>query len=179
MTRPVTSAGVFALPTALTVTGVSVGGIEETLADSDGVWQYVLVFALAAIPWFEVLLVVPPAVALGLDPLLVAVTAFLGNGLTLYAVIVLNARVLSWWRQRRSGSASARRERAQALWERFGLRVFAFASPVATGTHIGAVLALLFGASRRAVTVWMSVSLAAWTVALVVASSLGLSLLGL
>ena len=45
--------------------GVTLAGVESTIADTDGLVQYGLVFVLAAVPWIEILVVVPIALALG------------------------------------------------------------------------------------------------------------------
>ena len=137
---------------------------------------------LAGIPWFEILLVIPPAIALGYDPLLVGVAAFLGNLLPIYAIVAFHERVTAWWAARRGDDEAdegGRAGRARRIWAGYGLPGLALAGPILTGVHLATVLALLLGGSRRRVAGWMTASLAAWTVALVVASVAGLSALGL
>lgn len=77
-------------------------GAESILADADGRWAYALVFVLAAIPWLEVLVVIPPAIALGLEPTLVGAFAFLGNALAVVALVAFAGRLSRWWRGRRN-----------------------------------------------------------------------------
>ena len=152
-------------------------GVEETLADASGAWAYALVFLLAATPWLEILLVIPPAIGLGLDPVAVTALAFLGNALAVYLIIAFQVQILAWWRDRYDGEESKRWQRARRLWERYGLVVLALVSPVATGVHFGAILALLFGASGRAVAAWMTVSLVVWSAGIAVLTVFGISLL--
>lgn len=151
--------------------------VEGVLAEGSGVLGYLLVFVLAAIPVIEVLLVIPPAIALGYHPVAVTVLAFLGNALTVWVVILFHERVLRWLRSRRDGGRSARAERARRLWTRYGLVPLAVVSPVATGVHLGAVLALTFGSPRRSVTLWMTLSLSLWSVAIALLTLGGLSLI--
>ncbi|BBP88723.1 hypothetical protein BsIDN1_23410 [Bacillus safensis] len=54
----------------------------------DIVWGYVLVFVLAALPFFEVIGVVPFAILSGLHPVTTAVIGFIGNFLTVLLLIV-------------------------------------------------------------------------------------------
>jgi UPF0716 family protein affecting phage T7 exclusion len=72
----------------------------EALRGADGALGYALVFLLAAIPLVEVLLVIPTAVALGLNPALVALAAFAGNLATVVLVIVSSDRALALVRRR-------------------------------------------------------------------------------
>ena len=163
---------------SVAVIGVDTEAVTESLRTADGAVAYALVFILAAIPWFEILLVIPPAIALGFDPLLVTALALFGNLSTVLFVIVFQDRVLDWYRRRRDGESS-RSDRARRLWDRYGLPVLAGASPIVTGSHIGAALALLFGSPRNRVAGWMTVSLVVWAVGIAALSVLGISALGL
>ena len=58
----------FAAQPALSASDAAVDIVVGT-----GALRYALVFVLAAIPWFEILVVIPIAVGLGLDP--VGITA--------------------------------------------------------------------------------------------------------
>lgn len=93
------------------------------LRSTDGWWAHGVVFVLAAIPWWEVLLVVPPAIGLGLNPIAVGVVAFLGNVLPVYLIVAVHGRVTSWLERRRDGSdeKARRSRRASRLFERYGL----------------------------------------------------------
>ncbi len=157
-----------------------VGGVEGLLAEADGPLGYVLVFVLAAIPWFEILLVIPVAIALGMNPVAVGLLAFLGNALPIYGIVAFHRRITAWLDRRRMSAdeQSSRTERARRIWDRYGLPGLALAGPIATGIHLAAVIALALGGSGRRVSAWMTVSLALWTVVLVAASAMGASLLG-
>lgn len=170
-----------ALPAIAFVLAVSSpGGAHEVLSGVEGWWAYAAVFVLAATPWLEVLLVVPPAIALGLNPVLVGVLAFLGNVMPIYLIVVVHERIVGWLERRRDGDepSSTRWERARRLLHRYGLAGLALAAPIATGVHLATVIALLLDAPPRAVTTWMTASLAIWTAALVAGSVVGLELLG-
>lgn len=156
------------------------GGLTEWIQADDGWWAYGAVFLLAAIPWWEILLVVPPAIGLGLNPALVGVLAFLGNAVPVYLVVAAHERVTAWLDRRREkkDEKAKRSKRANRLFERYGLGGLAMAAPVLTGIHLATVIALALGAPPRRVAGWMTLSLAAWTAALVVASVVGFELFG-
>jgi Ca2+/H+ antiporter, TMEM165/GDT1 family len=137
---------------------------------------YGAVFVAAAVPWLEVLLVIPPAVAAGLDPVAVAILAFLGNVIPVVAIVA----GYDAFRRRRarggappSGRRSRRRERAQRLMARYGVPGLAVAGPLVTGVHLATVLAVALRAPRARVVGWMSASLLAWTVVITALSVAG------
>jgi hypothetical protein len=143
---------------------------------NEGVLGYVAVALAAATPWLEVLLVIPPAVALGLDPFLVGVTAFGGNYLPVAGIVYASRHVRRRFRDRER-RPSRRSERARRLLDRYGVPGLALLGPLVTGVHLAALLALATGASRRRVLGWTGASLLVWTVAITVASVLGADLL--
>ncbi|RQH00999.1 small multi-drug export protein [Natrarchaeobius oligotrophus] len=156
--------------------------VGATLEETTGLLQYVLVFVFAAIPLVEILVVVPIAIGLGLDPLVTGIVAFAGNAGSVCALVVFHRRLSNWWHGRRGESdskSSSRYERARKLWDRYGLPGLSIGGPALTGVHVAAVVALLAGSRSRDTVVWMTASIAVWTIVLVVGSVLGLSLLGL
>lgn len=173
----------------MTVTPLLVD-VGPMLEDASGVLQYVLVFLFAAIPVVEILVVVPVAIGLGLDPVATGLVAFAGNVGSVYVVVAFHRRFSRWLRgRRRSADPEAdeqdgndsheRYARARELWDRYGLAGLSVGGPILTGVHIAALVALLAGSSARAVAGWMTVSIGLWTVVLVVLSVFGVSVLGL
>jgi Ca2+/H+ antiporter, TMEM165/GDT1 family len=145
---------------------------------------YISLFLLAAVPWIEVG-VIPIGILMGLNPVSVAVLGFLGNWITVILVILLFDRWNQWRQRRRSPRAdgsgeesSKRRKRARRLWERYGLPGLAFLSPLVTGTHIAAAVAMAFRAPKRSVTFWMSASLLLWTTILAIGAHYGFEWMG-
>lgn len=152
--------------------------VGEWIGGASGPIRYLLVFVLAAIPWFEILLVVPIGIGIGLDPLLVAIAAIAGNALPIYGIVLAYERLAArfgWGTE--SDGESTRSRRARRIWRTYGLPGLALAAPILTGVHLAAVLALTLGASGRRTLVWMTGSIALWTGALTLASVGGLSIL--
>lgn len=163
---------------------VAVFGLDVTasLADATGIVRYALVFLFAAIPIVEILVVIPVAIGVGLDPGPTGVVAFAGNAGSVVLLVAFHRRVSRLWARRRGDPADrepGRYARARRVWDRYGLPGLALAAPVLTGVHIAALLALAAGSTGRAVAAWMTAGIAAWTVVLVVASVFGLSLFGI
>ncbi len=154
------------------------GWVRTTLERAGGPLQYFLIFLFAAIPWFEILLVIPIGIALGLNPLLVGVFAFVGNALPIYGIVIGYERLSAWLEARRGSDSSGSKKRAVAVWNRYGLPGLALCSPIVTGVHLAALIALGLGARGRDTLVWMTVAIGLWTVVIVVLSVIGLEALG-
>ena len=107
----------------------------------------------------------------------VAIFAFLGNVLPIYGIIAFYSQLKTWWGSRREGEPPARRKRAKKVWNRYGLPGLALVSPILTGVHLAATLALAFGSGKRAVAGWMTLAIALWTVVLTAGSYYGLGYL--
>lgn len=133
----------------------------------DIVWGYVLVFVLAALPFFEVIGVVPFAILSGLHPVTTAVIGFIGNVLTVLFLIVFVDRFKAWWLKRKEEQGDEKGEkkqlRARKIWERYGLPGLALIGPFIIGSHLAALMCMSFGTKRKQVAVWMTVSLMMWT----------------
>ncbi|WP_245998547.1 small multi-drug export protein [Halalkalicoccus subterraneus] len=147
----------------------------DLFVESGGPLGYALVFLFAAIPWFEIFLVIPVGIGLGMNAVAVAVFAFLGNALSVYAVIAFHGRVRAWWTRRRTEGEPRERAggRARAIWDRYGLAGLALCSPMVTGVHLAALIALATGSEKRAVGAWLTASIALWTVILTAVSYYG------
>src|SRR5690625_6871664 len=126
------------------------------------VYQYLLVFLGAAIPWLEVLIVVPLGIVWGLSPVIVMIVGFLGNIITVVPVIFMFDKIRKWYTRRREkkGKTSARNTRAIELFKKYGVIGSALLGPLLTGTHIAAFIGMSMGATKKRMMNWMSISIA-------------------
>lgn len=141
---------------------------------------YILVFLLAAIPFFEIVGVIPIGVVAGLHAVPVTIIAFIGNMLTIVIVILLTDKIKDWLRKRKEQNpekAKKREERATRIWKRYGLPGLALISPILIGSHLGAVLAMGFGGTKKQIMSWMTISLFVWAFATGIASHYGMEFL--
>ncbi|WP_432547570.1 small multi-drug export protein [Kineococcus sp. SYSU DK004] len=88
------------------------------------------VFAGGALPWLEAVVVVPVGILSGLDPVAVVLAGLAGNLLTVAVAAYAGARLRAWWLARRGrerpsaragARSSARRERSQRVFARWGM----------------------------------------------------------
>jgi hypothetical protein len=154
-------------------------------------WEYFLIFLLSATPWIEILFVIPPAIAAGLQPIPVAIVSFFGNLIPIIGIVYFYEQVKKWWDARRNKTDnndqhpiedkpdSKRKKLGRKIWDKYGLPGLALLAPVVTGVHLAAVVALFSGSQRAAITFWMFWSLIVWTVILTAGTYYGLDFLGL
>lgn len=141
-------------------------------------YQYLLVFLGAAIPWLEVLIVVPLGIVWGLSPVIVMVVGFLGNIITVIPVIFMFDKIRKWYTRRREkhGKTSKRNTRAVELFKKYGVIGSALLGPLLTGTHIAAFIGMSMGATKKRMMNWMSISIASWVALVGILTSLGFDL---
>lgn len=141
-------------------------------------YKYVLVFIGAAIPWIEVLAVVPLGIIWGLSPAIVMITAFIGNMVTLIPVVIAFDRLKLWYvrRRQKQDKPSKKSARAVKLFQKYGVIGLAFLGPILLGTHIAAFIGMAMGARRQNMILWMGISIAIWVFAVGLLTSLGFNL---
>lgn len=136
--------------------------------------SYIIIFVLAAIPFFEVMVIIPVAIVGGLPAAPVMIVAFLGNLLTLGLLIAFVEKIKAWRRNKKGDEAGTKRHRrAKGIWDKYGLPGLAFVGPFFVGTHLTALLASTFGSGRKRTFYLMTASLAFWTIVLGLAAHYG------
>ncbi|GKW46754.1 small multi-drug export protein [Planococcus sp. NCCP-2050] len=140
------------------------------------IYEYFLVFLGAAIPWFEIALVIPLGIVWGLSPFWVMVMAFVGNMLTVLALIIGFDKFKDWYikRQEAKGKTDSKKnERAKNIWNKYGLPGLALLGPILIGTHIAAFIGMTLGATKRNTTIWLTISIGLWTLVFGLATAFG------
>ncbi len=136
---------------------------------------YAIIFLLAAIPFFEIAMIIPVAIIGGMPAIPTMIIAFLGNLLTIVLLIIFLDKIRNWRRNKKKEEQtdSKRHKRAKSLWDKYGLPGLAFIGPFFVGSHLSALLAISFGAQRTKTLYLMTASLLSWTIILGIASALG------
>jgi uncharacterized membrane protein len=134
--------------------------------------QLLSVFGIAFLSFWAS---IPAGMALGLQPVLVALTAVMSYAAGVGLVVALGEPV----RQRllrRFGSkvASNPNSAIRRTWDRYGLVGLALLAPISTGAQVGAALGLAFGVPPRRLFVAMSLGAALWALLITMAVTLGI-----
>lgn len=141
-------------------------------------YQYALIFLGAAIPWLEVLIVVPLGIVWGLSPVIVMVVGFFGNMITVIPVIFMFDKLKTWYvrHRQKQGKSSNKSVRAASLFKKYGVIGSALLGPILTGTHIAAFIGMSMGATKKSMMNWMSISIAGWVLVAGIVTSFGFDL---
>ncbi|MFD1706376.1 small multi-drug export protein [Siminovitchia sediminis] len=137
-------------------------------------WEYILVFLLAAVPWIEIAAVIPLGIIRGLQPVLVVILGFTGNLLTTVMVIFLFESIKNYLFKKGKREGNGKRQaRAKKIWNRYGLPGLTLLGPVLIGMHIAAFIGMTLGASKGWTLLWTVISLFLWSIIFGVAAYYG------
>jgi hypothetical protein len=130
--------------------------------------------AVFAVGFVEIWFAVPTGLALGLPApivwLMTAAGAFVSVTLVAHGGNALRDRLL-----RRHGKEPApRKGRIYGIWLRYGVPGWGLASPLFMAPPMGTAVALILGAPKRSLMLWMYAGVVLWTTILVAAALIGL-----
>lgn len=141
---------------------------------------YLIIFLLAAIPFFEIAAIIPIAIIGGVPAIPTMIIAFLGNLLTIILLIIFVDKIKAWQKKRKQRKNeetevddSKKHKRARSIWGKYGLPGLAFIGPFFVGSHLSALLALSFGGTRNRTLILMTASLVTWSIILGAAAYFG------
>lgn len=122
----------------------------------------------SAVPLIESQGAAALGVFLGMWPPLVILLAIAGNGMAVALTIRFAERIHAW-RVRRKPSLEetpTRRQRQLRSWfDKWGIPLCALAGPLLLPSHFTAMMLVTFGARKKTVVTWMTVSIIFWAVA--------------
>ncbi|MEY8752227.1 small multi-drug export protein [Alkalicoccobacillus gibsonii] len=137
---------------------------------------YIVVFLLAATPFFEAIAIIPIGGVAGLNVFLTGFIALLGNIITVLLVIVFIESIQAWREKRRikkgKPEKTKKSERAQRVFTKYGLPGLCLIGPT-VGSHLTALIAMSLSGSKVRTAIWMSISLTLWCAGMAVFTHLG------
>ena len=137
---------------------------------------YLTILIAAAVPFFEATFAVPLGILGGMNLLLTLIAGVVGNFLTIVLVVIFSEKVRNWFIRNKE---SKRNRRAEGIWKKFGFYGFILLGPILLSSHVTAIAAVSFGASKMKTVVYVTASIMIWTVTLAVLAYFGMDLLGL
>lgn len=132
--------------------------------------QYLSVFIMSIIPFFESYVAIPIGIVFGFPSIQVVLIGALGNCLSVMVFIWLISGL------RKKVVINKRRNRAQRIFNKYGVAGLSFAGPIIS-FHICAAISIASGAQKTYVSIWQAIAIIVWSVALGVAFHYGLNLL--
>ncbi len=132
------------------------------------------VFGLAFV---EIWLAVPTGLALGLPAFIVWIVTVAGAGVSVALVASTGGMFRDWLLRRLDKDGTPRTGRIYGVWLRYGVPGWGLMSPLFMAPPMGTAVALMLGAPRRRLMLWMFAGVLLWTSILVGAGVVGMGLI--
>jgi hypothetical protein len=133
--------------------------------------------AVFAVGFVEIWFAVPTGLAMGLPAPIVWVMTVAGALVSVTVVASAGDAVRGRLLRRRGKGAVPRTGRIYTIWLRYGVPGWGLASPLFMAPPMGTAVALMLGAPKKRLMVWMFGGVLLWTSILVLAGVVGLGLI--
>lgn len=136
---------------------------------------FLKVLIVIAIGTLEIWGAIPAGLAMGLDPVLVAVATCIGAISAAMVIIILGDKVRCWIltrftrRNKKGGFGFIGR-----IFKRYGAIGFGLLSPLITGVPLGVAIGIALGIPARHLTLWMIIGVFVWTILLTTLAVMGI-----
>lgn len=157
---------------------ISTDSLKSIITSFDGRIRYGLVGLLSAAPVVEIIFIIPIAVALDMNPFIVAIVAAIGNLSTVYAIIWLYNLLINRYQYFANIARVDEDEtKIKSYWDNYGLPGIAISAPWIMGTRTSTIVALGMGSERRIVFAWMTITVIAWSFIIAFGSYFGIDVI--
>ncbi|PTL72276.1 small multidrug efflux protein [Rathayibacter caricis DSM 15933] len=154
-------------------------GFQDLLARVPDLVQPLVVAAAGAVPFIEGEGAATIGIIGGINPVIAAISGAVGNFVCVALLVLLGAGVRSAVTKGRTRKSSARREKFQRAFTRYGVPGVSLLGPLLLPTHFTAVMLAGAGVAKGRVLLWQGVAIVLWTTALTVVVSLAVGGAGL
>ncbi len=131
----------------------------------------IAVFAASAL---ELWLAIPLGLALGLNPIIIALTSMAGSIVAVLVVALAGAnlrnRILNW----RYKNGLTPHHRWYQIWNKYGVMGLGLISPLIFGAPLGTAAGITLGAKKEPLIIWMSLGIVIWSLGLTWAGFMGM-----
>ena len=131
--------------------------------------QPLIVFVAGAVPFIEGEGAASIGIIGGVPPVVAAIAGALGNFVAVAIVVLLSAQIRAAAKRRRASHQkpqSARMEKFQRAFNRYGVVGVSLLGPLLLPTHFTAVALTGVGVPKGRVLIWQGVAIVLWTTAL-------------
>lgn len=142
---------------------------QELVAQLPEWAQPLIVFVAGAVPFIEGEGAASIGIIGGVPPVVAAIAGALGNFVAVTIVVLLSAQIRAAATRRRSNHRkpqSARMEKFQRAFNRYGVVGVSLLGPLLLPTHFTAVALTGVGVPKGRVLIWQGVAIVLWTTAL-------------
>lgn len=141
--------------------------IIRDIAEASVLKRFCVLFAISAAPIVEIVMVIPLSISLGFNPLVVLTASVTGNLFAIYTIAYLYPRAENLVTELVNGSIT--KDLSEYI-DVYGLIIICLICPLSIGSRIGTVSMMAIGINHRDVLKYMSLSILAIGIILVVFS---------
>lgn len=153
--------------------------MQERVAETDAVWQWLVLLVGGAIPFVESYGAAAVGVVVGVPFAVALAASVLGNALSMVFVVTAGDALRRRLRAgREPRPPSARRERLRRRFDRFGVPGVSLLGQTVLPSQITSGALVAFGADRRQVVLWQLLSIVLWGVVFGALAAAGLYAVG-
>ncbi|MEN6329566.1 MAG: small multi-drug export protein [Methanobacteriaceae archaeon] len=122
----------------------------------------------------ELWLAIPLGLALGLNPVIIALASMAGSMVAVLVVTLtgnnLRSRIFKW----RYKDKEIPNHRWYPIWNKYGVIGLGLTSPLIFGAPLGTAVGLALGAEKKPLIIWMSLGILIWSLGLTWAGFMGM-----
>jgi hypothetical protein len=135
--------------------------------------ESVLAVFIASI--LELWLAIPLGLALGLNPVPIALASMAGSIVAVLIVILagdnLRTRFIRW---KYGDEKQIHHSRLNQIWKQYGVIGLGLLSPLIFGAPLGSAVGIALGAEKKRLMIWMSLGIIIWSLGLTWAGFIGI-----
>lgn len=147
--------------------------LAETADAAGPVWQWTVIVLTGAIPFVESYLGSALGVAAGVSPPVAITAAVLGNLASMYLLVTFADAT----RSRRTAHGkprTKRQDRLRRLFDKYGVPGVSLVGQTILPSQLTSMAMVAFGATKRTVILWQTISIVLWGLTFGIVATLGL-----
>lgn len=138
--------------------------ILHRIEDINIIYQFAAIFAIAFIPFLEVLVAVPIGIIIKLPIIPVVLLSIIANYISVMLVVLFSSSIKS--RFSKNKSSNKRFQKAQMYFNKYGVPGISLLGPLLGTNHIGAIVCIVANAGKKNIMLWQLISIILWAVGL-------------
>jgi uncharacterized membrane protein len=148
--------------------------LRELTEATHPIWQWAVIFFAGAIPFIESYFGATLGVVAGMSPPVAIAAAVVGNVVAMILLVALAGRVRGATNADRD-ELTPRKQKFKVAFDRYGVAGVSLFGQTILPSQITSMAMIAFGASKKAVILWQTVSITVWGTAFGVLTALGVS----
>lgn len=137
--------------------------LQHQTEAADSVWQWLVVILAGAIPYVESYLGAALGIIAGVAAPVAIIAAIVGNLASMF-LLVSFAEKLRSWRKSAEKPLSKRQQKVKRSFDKYGVAGVSLLGQTLLPSQLTSMAMVAFGASKKAVLFWQTISIVIWGV---------------